>query len=275
MNRLEIAAQASSKTFFNSHQKFIDTLYGDIHSILERMEGSSEKYYCDDEDKITSAIVLTLCELGYDATEQTKKNGTVDITVKAKENEFIWIGEAKIGYGNTKIFEGMLQILSRYMKRDSDAGLLIYFQKSGSHTAFNSWLKYLYHKEWVKYCNGKGTLKKVEPLLGHLKSTDYRKTDNYYHDLSVFKPCGKAANIRMFYADLHHDPADKSSVTAQSLKLGQAKNSLRKYCQKWEDGEFYLPEMVDLFESLKLVIDFDHDEKLDLNMISEDSGNDN
>lgn len=263
MSNAQQLATLVSRSYFSNEASFLDRLYSDIHSIIERLEKSSDKYYCDDEDKITSAIVLTLCELGYDASEQTKKNGTVDITVKPKDNTFTWIGEAKIGYGNTKIFEGMLQLLSRYVKRDNNAGLLIYFQKHSSHNHFNKWLKYLYNKEWQTYCTKKGTLEKANRLLGHLESKDYIKTEEYYHDLNVVKPCGKAAIVRMFYADLHHDPIDKSGVTNQSLILGQAKNELRDYCQKWDDGEFTQDDVADLVKNLKIFVEFDPDGHLD------------
>jgi len=264
MSNAQLLATLTSRTYFSNEASFLDRLYKDIHSIIERLEKSSDKYYCDDEDKITSAIVLTLCELGYDASEQTKKNGTVDITVKPKDNDFSWIGEAKIGYGNTKIFEGMLQLLSRYVKRDNNAGLLIYFQKHSSHKHFNKWLKYLYDKDWQTYCNNKKTLTKANRLLGHLESKDYKKTDDYYHDLNVVKPCGKSAVVRMFYADLHHDPIDKSGVNNQSLIFGQAKNELRDYCQRWDDGVATPEELNDLVKNLKIYVEFDPDGHVDL-----------
>lgn len=274
MNNTRKLAELTGRTHFKDNASFLARLYEDIHSILERLESSSEKFYCDDEDKITTAIVITLCEKGYNATEQTKKNGTVDITVRDKEDEYSWIGEAKIGYGNTKIFEGMLQLLTRYIKRDENAGLLIYFQKAGSHKFFNDWLKYLYTLKWIEYCNKKGTLERVQPLLGHLVPSDYKETDKYYHDLQVYKPCGKPALVRMFYTDVHHDPADKSGASAHSLKLGQAKNTLRKFCQQWEDNEFDSSDLAKLFELLELNIDFDPDEKLDLNKESDQASSD-
>lgn len=264
MSNAQQLATLVSRTYFKDEASFLDILYRDIHSIIERLEKSSDKYYSDDEDKITSAIVLTLCELGYDASEQTKKNGTVDITVKPKDNDFSWIGEAKIGYGNTKIFEGMLQLLSRYVKRDENAGLLIYYQKHSSHKHFNKWLKYLYFKEWEKYCTNKGILTKANRIFGHLESKDYKSTKEYYHDLNVVKPCGKPAVVRMFYADLHHDPIDKSGVNNQSLILGQAKNELRDYCQRWDDGQTTTEELEELVKNLKLHVGFDPDGHIDL-----------
>ncbi|MES0277601.1 hypothetical protein KDV42_23775, partial [Citrobacter freundii] len=125
------------------------------------------------------------------------------------------------------------------------------------HTLFNAWLKYLYHQEWINYCVKQGILDEVTPLIGHLQKQDFKKNDNYFHDLSVIKPCGKPVEIRMFYADLNHNPVDKSGVKNQSLKLGQAKNTLRGYCQKWDDKDFSTSDLTSLFESLKLFIDFD------------------
>jgi hypothetical protein len=241
---------------------FINQLYEDIDNIIQRMEGSSDKYYCDDEDKLSHTIVTSLGELGYSASEQTKQNGSVDITVSPLEGDYKWIAEAKIGYGNTKIFEGILQLVSRYVKRDKHAGLIIYFQKEKSSTCFNNWLKFLYNHEWVAYSTKQGNLDKVREMLGHLKSSEYKKIDTCYADIVINKPSDELIMVRNFYADLHHDPVDKSGVKNKSIKKGQAKNSIRGYCHSWQDGTFDPQKTEDLFAALKIYLggSFDPDD---------------
>ena len=101
MNTNSLATNLVRRDYFITESDFHNQLFKDIEEIIKTMESSSDKYYCDDEDKLSHTIVTSLGHFGYRATEQTKKNGSVDITVTTKTNggEFVWIAEAKIGYG--------------------------------------------------------------------------------------------------------------------------------------------------------------------------------
>ncbi|HEN3606841.1 TPA: hypothetical protein U5E23_004191, partial [Yersinia enterocolitica] len=234
----------------------------DINKIIEGMEGSSDKYYCDDEDKLSHTIVTSLGELGYKASEQTKQNGSVDITVSPSNGKYKWIAEAKIGYGNTKIFEGILQLVSRYVKRDKHAGLIIYFQKEKSATCFDNWLKFLYKHEWTDYSEKQGNIEQVRDMLGHLDDKTYIKSTTCYADVIIQKPSDEPITVRNFYADLHHRPVDKSGITNKSIKKGQAKNNIRGYCQNWADGKFTTTDLENLFLDIKTYLgkSFDPDD---------------
>lgn len=73
MNKQQITCELGKRVHFEDEASFIETLYSDIEVIIKLMEQSSDKYYCDDEDKLSHTIVASLVHLGYDATEQTKK----------------------------------------------------------------------------------------------------------------------------------------------------------------------------------------------------------
>ncbi|EPX7410402.1 hypothetical protein [Cronobacter dublinensis] len=254
MKTQDIAFELQKTRSFLDEKEFINTLYSDIEKIIKIIEHSSDKYYCDDEDKLSHTIVSSLIHLGYKATEQTKKNGSVDITVHSRDDSYEWIAEAKIGYGNQKIFEGLLQLLTRYVKRDRNAGLFIYYQKDKSSYYFRDWMKYLHNSKWVAYCTKQGTLEKAEPLLGHLnqKSCPNIETGCCYADVNIVKPSSEDINIRFFYLDIHHDPIDKSGVANQSLARGQAKNKIRELYHLWKQGEYEHSMSDALFEHIRI-----------------------
>ena len=104
----------------NSYEDFLDVLYKKLRGIFIKLEHSRDKYFSHDEDAITGVIAGRLEEAGYYASEQTKQNGAVDLTVKLGDHK--WIAEAKIAYSNSKILEGLLQLLTRYAARDKSAG---------------------------------------------------------------------------------------------------------------------------------------------------------
>ncbi|CQH45388.1 hypothetical protein ACQ26G_002418 [Yersinia enterocolitica] len=261
MNTSKLITELHKRNNFTSEQDFIDTLYFDINTIIRLIESSCDKYYCDDEDKISHVIVSSLTHLGYTATEQTKKNGSVDITVSSKDGEYDWIAEAKIGYGNQKIFEGLLQLLTRYVKRDNHAGIFIYYQKARSTYFFKDWLKYLHNHTWGKYCSAQGIRHKINPLLQHLNisSSPSVKGDCCWADVNVIKPSSDDLNIRFFYIDLHHEPLDKSGVNNKSIAYGQARNKLKESYHLWKSGSYNASMDDDLFKSIKIM----HDDKID------------
>jgi len=259
---LHSLSELTARHSFSSKSDFLNKLYSDINQIITSLENTSDKYFSDDEDKITNYIVNGLYWLGYDASEQTKQVGSVDLTVFTKDRLHKWIGEAKIGYDNTKIFEGLLQLVTRYVKRDENAGLLIYFQKNDARLYFNSWLQYLFDKGWVKYCERKKNLHLVKPCLDQLKKEDYTPNNQYHYDLKIKKPNGDPIEIRVFFADLYHEPADKSGVANKSIKNGQAKNKIREYTSSWFNEDFDEKNLESLFENLKIFLgkDFDPDD---------------
>ncbi|HFF8975884.1 TPA: hypothetical protein ACGE6V_002927 [Serratia marcescens] len=261
MEKQNIIAELHKRNKFDSEDDFISTLYTDIASIIKLIESSSDKYYCDDEDKLSHSIVSSLIHLGYRASEQTKKNGSVDITVYSKDDVYEWIAEAKIGYGNQKIFEGLLQLLTRYIKRDNHAGVFIYYQKAKSTFYFKDWLKYLHERKWTDYCSKQGTLNKVSPLLQHLNPNQCPTVagDCCFADVNVIKPSSDNLNIRFFYIDVHHEPLDKSGVNNQSIAYGQAKNKIRDLYNMWREGNYDESMTNELFASIKIF----HDDCLD------------
>ncbi|WAT06445.1 hypothetical protein O1V64_10840 [Rouxiella badensis] len=234
-----LASLVNVITPFNE-QQFIDKLYGDIDFIMTDLERSSNKYYCDDEDKITNLIALSLRMKGYDATEQTNSNGTVDLTIKDGQNRFTWLAEAKRGYSLNSVFEGLLQLITRYIKREQHAGLLIYHQKSGAMTFLKDWYTYLSSGNYQKYEKIKDRIEECDKCF-KLSPVEYSigpDDNSNFFDFTAVKPNDGTVKVRCFIADLHFNPMDKSAGTNASLAKGQCKISITDICTQWDsDGK--------------------------------------
>lgn len=77
MNNISPALSLTRRDYFANEADFHRQLFDDIERIIKSMESSSDKYYGDDEDKLSHTIVASLGQLGYGATEQTKKMGVL------------------------------------------------------------------------------------------------------------------------------------------------------------------------------------------------------
>jgi len=239
-----------------SNDEFVLLLEEDIFDCLLRMEKSSEKHYSAREDDITSELSGNLICLGYDASEQTKKNGAVDLTVKSEEYE--WIAEAKRGTSNLHIFEGFLQLLTRYVKQDKNAGILIYYQKKGAITQFRSFIEYLSQKEWATSTNIlKNTIasEEIEQLFSEMKVGNI--TDISF-DLYTQSISGAMIKVKVFSANFYFNPLDKSGRDAQRVQYNNAKLRLMESHHNWQKNEYKNFDVKALDELLNVLFQFEN-----------------
>lgn len=210
----------------NSYDDFLESLYEKIGEIFIKLEHARDKHFSHDEDSITGIIAGRLEEAGYIATEQTKKNGAVDLTVSLNEHE--WIAEAKIAYSNSKILEGLLQLLTRYATRDENAGLLIYIKKPNSRAVFNEWVKYLCGNKSLNSYILKKNPEVREDMKCVLNNVETENLDtksmsvNSKHTLVS----GSLIKVRHFCADLYFNPTDSSGNNAKQQRKDNALNNL-------------------------------------------------
>jgi hypothetical protein len=216
--------QQVAKSLDNSYSVFIDVLYARLKVIFNKLENSRDKHFSHDEDSITGVIAGRLEEAGYIATEQTKKNGAVDLTVQLDDHK--WIAEAKIAYSNSKILEGLLQLLTRYVTRDNHAGLLIYIKKPNSKRVLDDWKSYLEGCDGLKSYIGKKNSEvrdDLEYVLGNVGTSDIENLSfNSKHNLVS----GTSINVQHFCADLYFNPGDISGNSGKKQREGNAMNNL-------------------------------------------------
>ena len=145
---------------------------------------------------------------GYDATEQTKQNGDVDLTVV--KHTFKWIAEAKIGITNDKILEGLLQLLTRYVARDTSCGLLVYIKKSNINKSIKDWQQYITDQSiWTRYVSKKKEITKqdIEKVLNNVSILD---VDNISFKSKHTLVSGFPIEVNNFFINLYHNPTDTS-----------------------------------------------------------------
>lgn len=216
--------QQVAKSFENDYNAFIDVLYARLNAILKKLEDSRDKHFSHDEDSITGVIAGRLEEAGYIATEQTKKNGAVDLTVQLGDHK--WIAEAKIAYSNSKILEGLLQLLTRYVTRDEHAGLLVYIKKNNSKIVLEDWKSYLEGCDGLKsYIANKNPEVKddLECIINNVETTDINNFSfNSKHNLV----CGSSIKVQHFCADLYFNPGDISGNDSKKQRKDNAINNL-------------------------------------------------
>lgn len=230
---------------------FIDALYNDISIIISDLERTADKYYCEDEDKITNTLAMALRIKGYDATEQTKSNGDVDLTVRDIANKFYWIAEAKRGNSFNGVFEGVLQLLTRYLTEQKNAGFLIYYQKLGCLSFFDDWHTYLHEGKFLNYKGIEDCIDECKHYFKIEKQFPPLPEDSKIFDYVATKKNGGKVKIRHFITNLHHKPLDKSGRNNASLASGQAKLKIIEACDAWRHENKCQYDFADFFELLK------------------------
>ncbi|WP_350586616.1 hypothetical protein [Pseudoalteromonas sp. RB2-MNA-CIBAN-0110] len=220
-----------------SYNKFIEILNLDINDILVRFEGAADKHVRAEEDNITNEIAGNLLSLGYDeVSEQTKKNGAVDLSVKS--SGFSWIAEAKLDYSCNKVFEGLLQLITRYVKRDKKAGFLIYCQRPGAIIFFNQFQNYLTEQKWKNSKTINKDIVNLQKIINCFSDIKISKVEEQNFQLTVKKPSGAEIDIQCYCLDIAHDPVDSSGRNAKKHRVGNAKIVLERVFIQWKESGF-------------------------------------
>lgn len=241
----------------NSYKDFITVLYAKLTDIFVKLENSKDKHFLHDEDSITNVIAGRLEEAGYNATEQTKKNGAVDLTVNL--GTYIWIAEAKIAYSKSKILEGLLQLLTRYATRDKDAGLLIYIKKRNSKKVINDWESFLKSSVQLNAFIAKKNPEVREDLQVVLNDVEIERSDRSLLNSKHTMVSGSPILVQHFCADLYFNPTDVSGNNAKIQRESNALNNLANlYFEHLEStSEFDSEKCLEYLERLFREIDFD------------------
>ncbi|WP_446875408.1 HEAT repeat domain-containing protein [Phormidesmis sp. 146-35] len=148
----EIYQYAQDVNKLESGDDFIGQLYKDIDRVIYQIEKNPELRQQDGEDRLTIEIVGSLRSSGYRANHDCKIGGHVDLTVE--QNDLIWLGEAKKYKDNNYLWEGFLQLTTRYSTGDTNqnsGGLLIYIFNEDAKSIMEKWQNYLLSKSLPDY----------------------------------------------------------------------------------------------------------------------------
>lgn len=149
-----------SRALADTYDEFIKILYKDIDEIIYRLQENPELHEKDTEDRLTIEIKNNLCSMGYNAFHDSKIGGHADLAVK--KGNFLWVGEAKIHSSYDYLWEGFLQLSTRYSTGDSnqkDGGLLMYIKVRDAKQVTQRWQEHLTTKNLPSYstrpCNAR------------------------------------------------------------------------------------------------------------------------
>ena len=190
----EFYQQAQEADNLGFEDALIRNLYKDIDKIISQIQENPELRQDDNEDRLNIEIVDQLRSLGHEASHETKINGNVDIVVR--KNDFLWLGEAKIYRGNNSLWEGFLQLTTRYSIGDfnqENGGLLIYIREEDASSIMQKWQKYL-----------------IEKSLPDFSYRPYKMKSLAFISTHKHERSGQPFHVRHIPVMLHSDPKDKS-----------------------------------------------------------------
>ncbi|WP_049781805.1 hypothetical protein [Vibrio furnissii] len=125
----------------------LQRLHDDLDRIFSRISLHPIHREHDSEDRTSIEIVNLLRFLNHTAEHEASYGGNCDVCVN-ENDEFIWLGEAKIDYRNDHIMQGFRQLSDRYAKGDiRDGALLIYCKNNPSEKVLEDWKAFLQNKD--------------------------------------------------------------------------------------------------------------------------------
>lgn len=198
----EIYQYAQDVNKLESSGDFIGQLYKDLDRVIYQIERNPELRQQDGEDRLTIEIVGSLRSSGYSANHDCKIGGHVDLTVE--KNDFIWLGEAKKYKDNNCLWEGFLQLTTRYSignDNQSSGGLLIYIFDEDAKSVMEKWQIYLSSKNLPDYSYKPCKLNS----LAFISSHKHQRSGLPFH-------------IKHIPVLLHFSPQDKSRRRSSSTK---------------------------------------------------------
>lgn len=120
-----------------TYPDFSDLIIEAIGEIYETdLSPNKHLYYESSEDQLTAHIASCLKCMGFDAEHGRVHGGNTDLKVEKRSGTqtFVWLAEAKINNNYTHLYEGMLQLATRYMTPQATynnrGALLVYIQKT-------------------------------------------------------------------------------------------------------------------------------------------------
>jgi hypothetical protein len=135
----------------SSYDEFIEQLYQDIDSGIVNLE-QNKNYISDNgnqkslsEDQISLILISFLNGKNYDASHDTNCNGHCDILIKKKNyanQDYFWLGEAKIHGSYNDIEKGFEQLCWRYSTGTTSAsngGVIIYIKTNDAANVIRTW----------------------------------------------------------------------------------------------------------------------------------------
>ncbi|MDC0664371.1 hypothetical protein [Marinobacter sp. SS21] len=182
---------------FESH---LESFYTCLDSCIEDAQDGPQFFTPDKvgEDRVTFFITKLIKRSGFHVARD-EVAGNPDLVLSWNGHK--WIGEAKIYKGPAYLFEGWLQLTTRYSSgsgKQKTGGVLIYFYGDNAKGMLDDWRDKL-----------TGEVEGIEFKDCHLNSLAFRSAHSHHKS-------GLPFFVRHSVALLKHEPEDKSGRAKKS-----------------------------------------------------------
>lgn len=209
----------------SNYEEFLQSAIYAMKHCVAILEQSGNQYYSLGEEELNSLITGLMIGKSFNASAEKNRRGKIDITIEY--DEYSWLVEAKLGKTNNYIFEGLLQILTRYATSEKDFGLLIYFQDKAPLTMFNKWCEYIDNEDWEIYAKKNDILDEVIDYIPKEKYRRIESSNNMLAQRNMLTSHGSNINIQYIGVNLYHNPLDRSGRTGKGQKFFHAKQAIQ------------------------------------------------
>ncbi|ELV8579130.1 hypothetical protein ACCH70_004212 [Vibrio vulnificus] len=244
------------------YDEFLKSVHHALRRSIEIIESSANRYYPFGEEELNSLVAGLLVGQSFDASPEKNCRGNIDISVK--NGDFKWNIEAKIGKTNNYIFEGLLQILTRYSTSEKDFGLLVYFKNKQPSIRFNEWCQYIDTAAWEDYSTKNGILEQLRECIPPGTTDSLYTTEPINNGMfakrNMITSQGCPINIQFVGVNLYYNPLDKSGRNGVGQKLFHAKESIQVEYLNHKHGNQV--DLVKLMDSVGVLIENSADFKL-------------
>lgn len=190
-------ARMAERMLVGSYDDFIRVFYGDIDSCITEIERNRELRQDSSEDLLSVEIISMLKVIGYTATHEAKSGGHVDITVSHAKG-YEWFGEAKKHSSYDHLFEGFLQLCTRYSTGSPDSkcgGIIAYVNNQDVAKVITTWKERLKSENLPDYTDWDCKVRSGLSFFSRHK-----------HEVS-----GLPYTVRHMAVMMYHAPKDKSA----------------------------------------------------------------
>ncbi|NOI88441.1 hypothetical protein [Vibrio sp. 99K-1] len=241
----------------NSYEEFLSAAQHALKNAIAIIEQSANRFYYQGEEELNSFVAGLLVGQSIEATTEENNRGNVDIIVS--DENYKWLIEAKLGKTNNYIFEGLLQILTRYATKETDFGLLVYFQNKKPAERYSKWQTFIDKGEWIKYAKKYDIYDEVLDYIPNANWEQLLGDRDLASQRQMITSHGTKINIQLFGVDLYHNPLDKSGRDGAGQAFFHAKQAAQTEYLKYRDDEDF--DIDKLMKSLGTI--FKHSKEFD------------
>jgi hypothetical protein len=175
---------------------------------------AKRNYLPQSEDGLTSALLLFLDGLGFEA-DMKMINGNCDVVVQ--EEDYLWLGEAKLDNGPAWLWKGFQQLLTRYatgLPQQDHGGMIIYCVSDSLPATMAGWRAAL----------------KTEQGLADDAIQDSAEADHAFRTTAPVPATNRPLHVLHLGIALFHSPQDPTAQLSPeaSLAARHAKQQVKK-----------------------------------------------